>query len=235
MAMKKDDDKTKKVASAKKKDSLGSPTMSGKKPYKIGGDNPLGVRKLNASKPTASISTGPRATPSRPMGKDATGERNWDKTPSSRATVSVGPATINMGGKTSKSTGGMDMSKGTVKPKKSVSPSAKMSPGNVITGNNVNNNSNPSWNKSNTAAAVIGGGFGVGAALSSKKVRGKIKQAAKYIGDTKERKARNRVQKAENEAMIVERKAKQEAKNPSTIVGKNSKISKSTMKKLKAK
>ena len=131
MAMKKDDDKTKKSASTKK-----PVTMSGKQPYKTGGANPLGVRKLNASKPTALTSPGPRATPSRPMGKDVTGERNFDKTPRSRATVSVGPATLSMGGKTAKSTGGMNMTKGTVQPKKSVNPTAKMNPGNTIKNNN---------------------------------------------------------------------------------------------------
>jgi hypothetical protein len=237
MAMKKDDDKTKKSASSKKKDSLGSPTMSGKKPYKIGGDNPLGVRKLNASKPTASTQSGPRAVPSRPMGRDATGSANFDRTSSSRASVSVGPATINMGGRTAKSKGGMNMTGGKVLPKKSVNPAAKMSPGTKKPGSPtvpITKIEYSGYKKTNSIPIAIGAGVAtVGGGLMLAGGGKKIKQAAKYIGDTKERKERKRVQKAENDAMIVERKAKADAKNP-TIVGKNSKISKSTMKKLKA-
>lgn len=239
MAMKKDDDKTKKSASVKKKDSLGSPTASGKPAYKIGGDNPLGVRKLNASKPTASISSGPRAVPSRPMGRDVTGERNFDKTSRTRATISAGPATMSMGGKTAKSTGGMNMTKGTVQPKKSVNPIAKTSgqssPGSqstVYSSMQALNKDQNKWNKGNTIAASAIGAFGVGAALSSEKVRKKIAQPFKYIANTKKRKEANRIQKAENDAMIVERKAKAEAKNPSTPVAKV-KASKSTMKNIK--
>jgi len=224
MAMKKDDDKSKK-------------TLSGKKPATFGGAN----SKLMANKPTASTSSGPRAVPSRPMGRDVTGERNWDKTPRARATISAGPATLSMGGKTAKSTGGMNMTGGKVMPKKS-SPTAKMSgssPSNVYAPQFQSQSSlaaikkeDNKWNKSNTAAAVIGGGFGVGAALSSKKVRQAIAKPFKYIADTKERKARNRAQKAENDAMIVERKAKQESKNPSTPKA-DIKASKSTMKNIK--
>ena len=228
MAMKKDDDKTKKSASTKK-----PVTMSGKQPYKTGGANPLGVRKLNASKPTALTSPGPRATPSRPMGKDVTGERNFDKTPRSRATVSVGPATLSMGGKTAKSTGGMNMTKGTVQPKKSVNPTAKMNPGNTIKNNNPTGQYTGVKNTKSVPIAIGAGLATVGTGLMIAGGGKKIKQAAKYIADTKNRKERKRVQEAENEAMIIERKAKQEAKNPSTIVGKNSKISKSTMKNIK--
>jgi hypothetical protein len=162
------------------------------------------------------------------MGRDATGSANFDRTSSSRASVSVGPATINMGGRTAKSKGGMNMTGGKVLPKKSVNPAAKMSPAIVTTNNYKNNNTDPSWNKSNTVAASILGGAGLGAALSIKKVRQGIAKPFKYVADTKERKARKRVQKAENDAMLVERKAKAEAKNPSTTVGKNSKISKRT-------
>jgi len=183
MAMKKDDDKTKKVASVKKKDSLGSPTASGKPAYKIGGDNPLGVRKLNASKPTASISSGPRAVPSRPMGKDVTGERNFDKTP-----------------------------------------------------NQAQYNANVAFKEKRmrrqerTAYGV--GALGTLAALNFSGDNNYVKQAAKWIKDTPIRKEAKRVQKAENDAMIVERKAKAEAKNPSTPVAKV-KASKSTMKNIK--
>lgn len=224
MAMKKDDDKSKK-------------TLSGKKPATFGGAN----SKLMASKPTASISSGPRAVPSRPMGRDVTGEANFNRTSPSRATVSVGPATMSMGGKTAKSKGGMNMTGGKVLPKKS-SPTAKMS------GSSPSSTYAPQFqsyssigamkkdenkfNKSNALAASIVGGIGVGGALSSKKVRQKIAQPFKYIGDTKNRKERNRVQKAENDAMIVERKAKAEAKNPSTPKA-NIKASKSTMKNIK--
>jgi hypothetical protein len=215
MAMKKDDDKSKR-------------TLSGKKPATFGGAN----SKLMASKPKASVLSGPRAEPSRPMGKDASGSANFNRTSPSRATVSVGPATMSMGGKTTKSKGGMNMNGGKVMPKKSVNPTAKMSPGVVTTNNYKNNNFDPSWNKSNTVAASILGGAGLGAALSIKKVRQGIAKPFKYIADTKERKARNAAQKAENDAMIVERKAKQEAKNPSTPVAKV-KASKSTMKNIK--
>jgi hypothetical protein len=234
MAMKKDDDKTKKVASPKKKDSLGSPTASGKPAYKIGGDNPLGVRKLNASKPTASTSSGPRAVPSRPMGRDVTGEANFDRTPRTRATVSVGPATLSMGGKTSKSTGGMDMSKGTVKPKSSVNPAAKM---NILSKKPYAQPSTQSQQEANDAfidkrnrrqmrTAVGATALGTGIGLNFMGGENRIKQAAKYIGNTKERRAKKAEKKAEEAAMIVERKAKQ----PSILLGKNSKISKSTMK-----
>ncbi len=107
--MKKDDDKSKK-------------TLSGKKPATFGGAN----SKLMASKPKASAPSGPKAEPSRPMGRDASGSANFDRTSSSRATVSVGPATLSMGGKTAKSKGGMNMTGGKVMPKKS-SPTAKVS------------------------------------------------------------------------------------------------------------
>jgi hypothetical protein len=221
MAMKKDDDKSKR-------------TLSGKKPATFGGAN----SKLIKPKPTALTSSGPRAEPPRPMGKDATGERNWDKSSKPRATVSVGPATLSMGGKTSKSKGGMNMTGGKVMPKKS-SPMAKMSgsPSSASSSaiqaqlDAIKKEDNK-WNKSNTAAASIVGGFGVGAALSSKKVRQALAKPFKYIADTKNRRARNKAQKAENDAMIVERKAKTEAKNPSTPVAKV-KASKSTMKNIK--
>ena len=192
--MKKDDDKSKK-------------TLSGKKPATFGGANSKLI------KPKASAPSGPRAEPSRPMGRDASGSANFDRTSSSRATVSVGPATLSMGGRTAKSKGGMDMSKGKVQPKKSVNPTAKTS---GVSGGGFVAPSTPKGAAANLAkqeiaakrnrnlAIGIGGsvlGTGVMLAGGGKK----IKQAAKYIGDTKERKERKRVQKAENEAMIVER------------------------------
>ena len=219
MAMKKDDDKSKR-------------TLSGKKPATFGGAN----SKLIKPKPTALTSSGPRAVPSRPMGRDATGERNFDKTPRSRATISAGPATINMGGKSTKSTGGMNMTGGKVMPKKQSNPTAKVS------GSGINNpNSTGGWQSvsagqqqaaqqkasgKKSAKVAIGIGAGVlGAGITLAGGGKKIKQAVKYIADTKNRKERNRVQKAENDAMIVERN-----KGKGTV-----KASKSTMKKLKAK
>ena len=214
MAMKKDDDKSKK-------------TLSGKKPATFGGAN----SKLVVSKPTALTSPGPRATPSRPMGKDVTGERNWDKSSSSRVMVSAGPATMSMGGKTAKSTGGMNMTGGKVMPKKSSSPMAKMSGvanasglGTLTKDQRDASVQKEIARKSKNVAIIAGGTvLGAGVALSGKKIGQKIGQAAKYIANTKERKAAKRVQKAENEAMIVERN-----KDKATM-----KASKSTMKKLK--
>jgi hypothetical protein len=107
MAMKKDDDKSKK-------------TLSGKKPATFGGAN----SKLISSKPKAQSSV--MVKPSRPMGRNVTGERNWDKSSSSRVMVSAGPYEISKGGKTAKSSGGMNMTNGKVIPKKS-SPTAKVS------------------------------------------------------------------------------------------------------------
>ncbi len=105
--MKKDDDKSKK-------------TLSGKKPATFGGAN----SKLISSKPKAQSSV--MVKPSRPMGRNVTGERNWDKSSSSRVMVSAGPYEISKGGKTAKSSGGMNMTNGKVIPKKS-SPTAKVS------------------------------------------------------------------------------------------------------------
>ena len=217
--MKKDDDKSKK-------------TLSGKKPATFGGANSKLI------KPKASAPSGPRAEPSRPMGRDASGSANFDRTSSSRATVSVGPATLSMGGKTAKSKGGMNMTGGKVMPKKQSNPTAKVSgssPSNVYAPQFQSQSSlaaikkeDNKWNKSNTVAASVVGGLGVGGALSSKKVRQAIAKPFKYIADTKNRKARNKAQKEENEAMIVER----ESKKPKVATMK---ASKSTMKKLKAK
>jgi hypothetical protein len=185
MAMKKDDDKSKK-------------TLSGKKPATFGGAN----SKLMASKPKASASSGPRAEPSRPMGRDASGSANFDRTSSSRATVSVGPATLSMGGRTAKSKGGMDMTGGKVLPNKSVNPMAKSGPGKVISPTTKYTG----YKKTNSIPIAVGAGLAtVGGGLVLAGGGKKIKQAAKYIADTKNRRARNKAQKAENEAMIVER------------------------------
>ena len=204
--MKKDDDKSKK-------------TLSGKKPATFGGANSKLI------KPKASAPSGPRAEPSRPMGRDASGSANFDRTSSSRATVSVGPATLSMGGRTAKSKGGMDMSKGKVQPKKSVNPTAKSGPGKVISPTTKYTG----YKKTNSIPIAVGAGLAtVGGGLVLAGGGKKIKQAAKYIADTKNRRARNKAQKAENEAMIVER----ESKKPKVATMK---ASKSTMKKLKAK
>jgi hypothetical protein len=78
--------------------------------------------------------------------------------------------------------------------------------------------------KSKNVAMIAGGTvLGAGIALSGKKIGEKMGQAAKYIANTKERKAEKRAQKAENDAMIVERN-----KGKGTM-----KASKSTMKKLR--
>ena len=210
MAMKKDDDKSKK-------------TLSGKKPATFGGAN----SKLIKPKPTALTSPGPRATPSRPMGKDVTGERNWDKSAPSRFTASAGPATMSMGVKTAKSTSGINMTGGKVMPKKSVNPMAKTSGGFVAPSTQAGAAANLAKQqiaaKKNRNLALGIGGTVIGAGITLAGGGKKIKQAVKYIGDTKERKARNAAQKAENDAVIVERN-----KGKATM-----KASKSTMKKLK--
>jgi hypothetical protein len=219
MAMKKDDDKSKR-------------TLSGKKPATFGGAN----SKLIKPKPTALTSAGPRAEPPRPMGRDASGSANFNRTSPSRATVSVGPATLNVGGKTAKSTGGMNMTGGTVKPKKSSTPMDKKSSTplaksgsaptkGVIVMNQKELDAQDARAKKSKNIALIAGGtiLGAGVAISGKKIGEKIGQAAKYIANTKERKAAKRAQKAENDAMIVERN-----KGKGTM-----KASKSTMKKLK--
>ena len=187
--MKKDDDKSKR-------------TLSGKKPATFGGANSKLI------KPKASALSGPRALPSRPMGKDATGSANFDRTSSSRFMVSAGPATMSMGGKTAKSTGGMDMSKGTVKPNKSNPMAKKSAPpktGMIVMNQKELDEQAARAKRSENVAKIAIGTVGIGAALSSKKVRQGIAKPFKYIADTKERKARNRAQKAENDAMIVER------------------------------
>jgi hypothetical protein len=208
MAMKKDDDKSKR-------------TLSGKKPATFGGAN----SKLIKPKPTALTSPGPRATTSRPMGKDATGERNWDKSTKSRATVSVGPATLSMGGKTSKSTGGSNMAN--IKEKKTSSPMAKMSKPYAKPSTQAEAEANDAFTdrrerrqmRTAVGATVLGTGIGLNFAGGGNK----IKQAAKYIGETKERRAKKAEKKAENDAMIVEK---------NKVKGKIT-ASRSTMRKIK--
>lgn len=211
MAMKKDDDKSKR-------------TLSGKKPATFGGAN----SKLIKPKPTALTSPGPRATPSRPMGKDATGERNWDKSSSSRVMVSAGPATMSMGGRTPKSTGGTNASNARATPSKKSSPMAKMSSGGTVAPSTVEGSQKALAEQKSSAKTSRNIALGVGGAMlgAGITVAGggkKIKQAVKYIADTKNRRARNKIQKAENEAVILERN-----KGKATV-----KASKSTMKKLK--
>lgn len=123
MAMKKDDDKSKK-------------TLSGKKPATFGGAN----SKLMPPKPKAQSPV--MVKPSRPISRNVTGERNWDKSSSSRVMVSAGPYEISKGGKTAKSSGGMNMTNGKVMPKKS-SPTAKMSGTTPMQGSNDPNTSGP--------------------------------------------------------------------------------------------
>jgi len=209
MAMKKDDDKSKR-------------TLSGKKPATFGGANSKLI------KPKASAPSGPRAEPSRPMGRDASGSANFDRTSSSRVMVSAGPATMSMGGRTPKSTGGTNASN--AKPSKKSSPMAKMSSGGTTAPSTVQGSQNvlaeqrASAKRSRNIALGVGASM-LGAGITVAGGGKKLKQAVKYIADTKERKARNRIQKAENEAVIVERN------KGKAIV----KASKSTMKKLKAK
>lgn len=206
---------------------------------KIKDEDPKKKKKAVAKKPATVLSKPQERSimfakgPAPKMNAEATGERNWDRSSSSRATISAGPATINMGGKTAKSTGGMNMSKGTVKPKSSVSPGAKM---NFTTKKPYANPTNQSQYNANVAfkekrmrrqgrTAYGVGALGTLAALNFSGDNNYVKQAGKWIKDTPIRKEAKRVQKAENDAMIVERN-----KGKGTV-----KASKSTMKKLKAK
>ncbi len=217
----------------KKDGDKGKRTLSGKKPATFGGENSKLMKKKE------SAPAGPRVAPARPMGKDATGSANFTRTSPSRASISVGPATLSMGGKTAKSTGGTNASNARATPSKKSSPMAKMSSGGTTAPSTVQGSQNvlaeqrASAKRSGDIAKITIGGLGIGGVLSSRKVRQTLAKPFKYIADTKNRRARNKAQKEENDAMIVERKAKAEAKNPSTPVGKNNKISKSTMKKLR--
>lgn len=207
--MKKDDDKSKR-------------TLSGKKPATFGGAN----SKLTASKPKAQSPV--MVKPSPKMGKDPSGSANFNRTAPSRFTGTVGPMNLNMGGKTTAPTGGRNLTG--YEEKKQSNPTAKTSssPSSASSSaiqaqlNAIKKEDNK-WNKSNTVAAAIGGTLGVGAALSSEKVRQKLAQPIKWLANTKKRKEAKRAQKAENDAMIVERN-----KGKATV-----KASKSTMKKLK--
>ncbi len=189
MAMKKDDDKSKR-------------TLSGKKPATFGGANSKLI------KPKASAPSGPRAEPPRPMGRDASGSANFDRTSSSRVMVSAGPATMSMGGRTAKSTGGTNASN--AKPIKKSSPMAKMSSGGTVAPSTVQGSQKALAEQKSSARTSRNIALGVGGAMlgAGITVAGggkKIKQAVKYIADTKNRRARNKIQKAENEAIILER------------------------------
>lgn len=191
----------------KKDGDKGKRTLSGKKPATFGGEN----SKLLKSKSADSTPAGPRATPARPMGKDATGSANFTRTSPSRTTVSVGPAKLSLGGKTNKSTGGMNMTKGTVAPKKTSSPNAKM---NMFSKNPY---PNPSTNAELDASiafsdkrerrqmrtAVGATALGTGIGLNFAGGGNKIKQAAKWIKDTPKRKAKKAAEKAELAAFEV--------------------------------
>jgi len=263
----KDDDKKKKLAAADKSSSAKStpskstpapaktsivtrgsmPTYSGK-PAK---SNPFETRKTGMAAPAKPKAVSPVMVQESPkMGRDPSGSANFNRTAPSRATFIAGPAEINYGGKTKKSSGGTDYTKGNVMPEKQDNSNAKMSGGigygsgggvgpTSVAGSQVANTKRAIGIKRNQRLAVGAGlatlGVGVSLSKAGKKIAKKVKQAVNYIGDTKERKARNAAQEADNKAFEAERKAAQEAKNPSTPVGKNSKISKSTMKKLKKK
>ena len=191
MAMKKDGDK-------------GKRTLSGKKPATFGGEN------SNLMKKKESAPAGPRATPARPMGKDATGSANFTKTSPSRTTLTVGPAKLNLGGKTAKSTGGSNMAN--IKEKKSSSPTAKM---NMFSKNPYPKPSNNAELDASIAfsekrerrqmrTAVGATALGTGLGLNFAGGGNKIKQAAKWIKDTPKRKALKAEKRAEEAAMIVE-------------------------------
>jgi len=210
MATKKDGDKGKK-------------NLSGKKPATFGGSNSK-LLKSNSTERSIMFAKGPAPK----MNAEATGERNFTRTSPSRATVSVGPATLSVGGRTAKSTGGMNMTNGKVMPKKESGIMAKKSApptkGMIVLNQKEIDAQEARAKKSKNVAMIAGGTvLGAGIALSGKKIGEKMGQAAKYIANTKERKAAKRAQRAENDAMIVERN-----KGKGTM-----KASKSTMKKLR--
>jgi hypothetical protein len=212
----------------KKDGDKGKKTLSGKKPATFGGENSKLMKKKE------SAPAGPRVAPARPMGKDATGSANFTRTSPSRASISVGPATLSMGGKTAKSTGGTNASNARATPAKKSSPMAKVSGSGVNDPKSTGGYQSVSAGQEQAAqqkesgkrSAKIALGIGAGVLGAGITIAGggkKLKQAAKYIANTKERKAAKRAQKAENDAMLVERN-----KGKGTV-----KASKSTMRKLK--
>ena len=213
MAMKKDDDKSKR-------------TLSGKKPATFGGAN----SKLTAKKPKAQSPVMVKSLP--PVGRDASGSANFNRTAPSRFTGTLGPATINYGGRTPKSTGGTNASNARATNNKESNSTARMSdasttssttaPSTVQGSQKALAEQKSSAKTSRNIALGVGGAM-LGAGITVAGGGKKIKQAVKYIADTKNRRARNKIQKAENEAVIVERN-----KGKATV-----KASKSTMKKLK--
>jgi hypothetical protein len=256
----KDDDKKKKLAAAAKSSSAKStpskstpapaktstvtrgsmPTYSGK-PAK---SNPFETRKAGMPPPAKPKPQSPvMVQPSPKMGKDPSGSANFNRTAPSRATITAGPAKLPVGGKTTKSSGGIDYTKGNVMPEKQDNSTAKMSPGTKKPGSPSVPNTKiqyGGYKDTNSVPIAVAGGaatLGAGIALSGvgKKIVAGGKKLVNYIATTKERKEARKQQNADNKAELERRKAEAEAKNPSTPVGKNSKISKSTMKKLKKK
>lgn len=219
MAMKKDDDKSKK-------------TLSGKKPATFGGAN----SKLTASKPKAKSSV--MVKPSPPMGKDPSGSANFNKTAPSRFTASAGPMNLNMGGKTSAPTGGRNLTG--YEEKAQTSSNAKSSGGFVAPSTQSGAAANLAKqqiaaNRNKNLAIGIGSSTVLGGIVLSgagKKIVEGGKKLVKYVANTKERRAARKQQNADNEAFKAERKAMQEAKNPSTPKA-DIKASKSTMKNIK--
>lgn len=245
----KDDDKKKALAAAAKSSSAKStptksssapssrpmPTMSGKKPATFGGANSkLPVSKTKATSPVM-------VQPPKPVGRDASGSANFNRTAPSRATITAGPAKFSMGGKTSKSSGGIDYSKGNVLPEKQDNSTAKMSPGTKKPGQPSVPTPKFEYSgvqKTNSVPIAVGAGFltgGAGVAIKGKEIGKGLKKAAKFIIETPKRIKETRAQNEINRKYEADRKAQQEAKNPSTPVAKGSKVSKSTMKKLKKK
>ena len=226
MAMKKDDDKSKR-------------TLSGKKPATFGGAN----SKLIKTKPTALTSPGPRATPSRPMGKDATGERNWDKSSSSRVMVSAGPATMSMGGRTPKSTGGTNASNARATNNKESNSTARMSDSSTTAPSTVEGSQKAlaeqksSAKTSRNIALGVGGSalLAGGIAFKGKEIVTGAKKLGKYIIETPKRIKATNEQNKINKKYKADRKAEQDAKNPTPKAApvKASKSTKDKMKKLR--
>jgi hypothetical protein len=197
MAMKKDDDKSKR-------------TLSGKKPATFGGAK----SKLMPSKPKAQSPV--MVKPSPAISKNITGERNWDKSSSSRVMVSAGPYEISKGGKTPKSTGGTNASNAKSTNSKKSSPTAKMSGTTPMQGSNDPNTSGPQTVQGSQAQAAqqkaagkrsgrlgltllgVVGGAGVAMSLRKNKEKRQAKRAARKES-TAERKSG---------VMVVERSKK---------------------------
>jgi hypothetical protein len=239
MALKDDDKKKALAAAAKSSSTKSAPTMSGKPAYKTGGSNPLGTRKVGTTSmpPAKTKAVSPvMVKESKPVGRDASGSANFNRTAPARATITAGPAKLPVGGKTTKSTGGINYSKGDVLPPKQDNSTAKSGPAKVISPTTKYTG----YKDTNSVPLAVAGGLataGAGVVLSGagKKIAAGAKKLVKYVANTKERRAARKQQNADNEAFIAERKAKAEAKNPSTPVAKvkASKRTKDNMKRLK--